>query len=131
MCKPSQYINDICADCHPRDYIKTLSKFAGESGTYEDYGEIVNEYLYECCGCGEKVWVDEQWVNRNAVTVKSLKQHSEYINREMKQLDKITDAHKYTRRLSHIMKYHKLLTDAEMISVRDILNNRMKARDLK
>ncbi|MEK4715214.1 hypothetical protein MKX62_20825 [Sporosarcina sp. FSL K6-5500] len=54
-------------ECHPQSYDKTLAKFTGESGTYEDCGEIVNEHLYECSECGLEPWVDDQWVRSNAV----------------------------------------------------------------
>lgn len=75
MRKPSQYINDICSECNPRNYDKTLSKFAGEENIVEVVGEpdySFAEYLYECCVCGEKNWVDEQWVKRNSVEVNEI-----------------------------------------------------------
>ncbi|MBO0586444.1 hypothetical protein [Sporosarcina sp. E16_8] len=67
MYMPSKHINNICMDCHPRDYVKTPSVYSGELGLYSDCGEMVNEYLYKCCECGAKAWVDEQWVNNNKI----------------------------------------------------------------
>lgn len=49
---------------------------------------------------------------------KPLHQRQLYISRKGRQLDAITDAHKYSRRLARIMRYHKLLTDAETSTIR-------------
>jgi len=69
MCSPSKYINDICTECHPRDYVKTLAEFADKVEVIEliggGEGETFNQYLYECCGCGLNSWVDECWVRSN------------------------------------------------------------------
>ncbi|MFD1205700.1 hypothetical protein ACFQ38_11375 [Sporosarcina contaminans] len=126
MCKPSKYINEICPGCHPQGYELSLAKFTGEKDIVEasNADESYIEYLYECCQCGTKVWVDEQWMKRNAVgssNVDVIHQRREYIKRKDVQLDNITDAHKYTRRLSRIMQYHKLLTDLEVLAVEKLL----------
>lgn len=124
MCKPSQYINDICNNCHPQSYEMTPSKFAGQENIVEasNPDDSYAEYLYECCQCGERVWVDEQWIKRNAVDApKTIQQRQLYINHKMGQLDTITDVHKYTRRLSRIMRYHMLLTNVESNEIKRIL----------
>ncbi|WP_277587338.1 hypothetical protein [Psychrobacillus antarcticus] len=72
MFKPSKYVNDICPGCSPQKYIKTISKFTGKSETYEDLPEA-NHHLYKCVKCGEKVWLDEQWIKNNAVEVEEKK----------------------------------------------------------
>lgn len=72
MHNPSKYINDICSDCHPQDYAKTPAEFTGEVNEIElsnenRTSEVAYEYLYKCCACGEKSWLDEQWIKNNAV----------------------------------------------------------------
>ena len=52
---------------------------------------------------------------------KTFKQRNEYIHNKMMQLDQVKDAYKHTHRLARIMKYHKLLTDVEVSSVRQKL----------
>lgn len=72
MYKTSQHIYDICYECNPQSYDMTLSKFAGQENTVEVVGNpdySFAEYLYECCECGTKVWVDDNWVKRNAVEI--------------------------------------------------------------
>lgn len=60
--------------------------------------EFINEYLYECCKCGAKVWVDEQWIKNNSVDEsqveqsKYIQQRNEYIHNKMMQLDQVKDA---------------------------------------
>lgn len=70
MYKPSKYINDICPSCHPQSYTMTLSRFAGQENNVEasNPDDSYTEYLYECCQCGERVWVEDQWVSRNAIS---------------------------------------------------------------
>lgn len=41
--------------------------------------------------------------------MKSTQRRNEYIRIKMLQLDKVTDAHRHTRRLARIMKYCELL----------------------
>lgn len=53
--------------------------------------------------------------------MKSIQRRQEYINSKIKQLDNVTDAHKYRRRLTRIMRYHKLLTDIEVAAIREII----------
>ena len=74
MCKPSQYINDICYECNPQTYDVTLAKFIGQENLVEasNPDDSFIEYLYECCLCGSRVWVDEDWVKRNAIAEESL-----------------------------------------------------------
>lgn len=69
MCKTSEYINDICHNCHPQSYEKSPSKFVGEQKIVEasNPDDSYTEYLYECFQCSERVWVDEQWVNNNKI----------------------------------------------------------------
>ena len=70
MCNPSQYINVICSECNPRTYDLTLANFVGQENIVEMVGDPDGsfiEYLYECCECSERVWIDEQWVKRNSV----------------------------------------------------------------
>lgn len=120
MYKPSQYINDICSECNPRTYDMTLAKYANQENVVEVVAEpdySFAEYLYECCQCGFKSWVDDQWVKRHTVEIKSIARRKAYINSKSFQLDQITNAHKYTRRLSRIMLYHKLLTVVEVDEV--------------
>lgn len=50
-----------------------------------------------------------------------INKRKKYIAHKSKQLDKITDAHKYTRRLSRVMLYHRLLTDLETAAARKII----------
>lgn len=45
--------------------------------------------------------------------MKSIKQRQAYIIHKSKQLDKETDAHRYTRRLARIMTYNLLLSEIE------------------
>lgn len=52
---------------------------------------------------------------------KTIQQRNEYIYSKMNQLDKVKDAHKHTRRLARIMKYHELLTDEEVSFMRQRL----------
>ena len=126
MCKPSNYINDVCNECHPQGYELSLSKFTGEKDIVEasNADESYIEYLYECCQCGARVWVDEQWMKRNAVestSVDVIHERQKYISRKGRELDAFTDAHKYSRRLARIMRYHKLLTDVEMDAARKLI----------
>lgn len=126
MFKPSEYINEICPGCHPQSYELSLAKYTGQKNIEEtsNADESYIEYLYECCQCGTKVWVDESWMKRHAVestSVEVLHQRQLYISRKGRELDAITDAHKYTRRLSRIMWYHKLLTEIEVVAIRKIL----------
>lgn len=126
MCKPSKYINEICPGCHPQGYELSLAKFTGEKNIVEasNADESYIEYLYECCQCGSKVWVDDQWVKRNAVDSmhpEVLHQRQLYISRKGRQLDSTTDAHKYSRRLARIMRYHRLLTDLEVATIMKLL----------
>lgn len=76
MNKPSEYINNICSECNPRTYDMTIAKFTGEEQVMEvvdrDGNYSFTEYLYECCECGEKNLVDDQWINRNTVTKKEV-----------------------------------------------------------
>ena len=63
-----QYINDICHNCNPHSYDMTIAKFTGQENIVEIVGNpdaSFAEYLYECCKCGTKVWVEESWVNNN------------------------------------------------------------------
>ncbi|MBG9691359.1 hypothetical protein ABD91_10775 [Lysinibacillus sphaericus] len=52
---------------------------------------------------------------------KTIQQRNEYIRSKMSQLDQVKDAHKHTHRLARIMKYHKLLTDVEVVYIRQRL----------
>ncbi|MGG2110991.1 hypothetical protein ABFY60_10795 [Lysinibacillus pakistanensis] len=52
---------------------------------------------------------------------KTIQQRNEYIHSKMNQLDQVKDAHKHTRRLARIMKYHELLTDVEVSFMRQRL----------
>lgn len=74
MHNPSKYIKNICSDCHPQVYTKTPAEFTGkvdeielsnENGT----SEVAYEYLYKCCECGEKVWLDKQWIKNNVINI--------------------------------------------------------------
>ena len=126
MCKPSKYINESCPSCHPRSCELSLAKFTGEKNIIEasNADESYIDYLYECCQCGAKVWVDNQWMKRNKVdsaSVDIIHQRRKYIKRKTSQLDNITDAHKYTQRLSRIMRYHRLLTDLEVAAVKKLI----------
>lgn len=124
MCNPSQYINEICHNCNPQSYDKTLAKFTGQEKLIEVVGspdDSYMDYLYECCKCGEQFWVDEKWVRDNAVNIKSIKRRSHYIYQKMMQLDSITDAHRYTRRLALIMTYHKLLSEIEAAEINKLV----------
>ena len=125
MFKPSKYINEICPSCHPREYVKTLAEYTGEFEVIDVEGVAdasYIEYLYKCCQCGAKVWVDEEWIRNNAAAApKTIKQRQEYISRKGRQLDAITDDHKYSHRLARIMRYHKLLTDLEMATVDNLM----------
>lgn len=53
---------------------------------------------------------------------KTIQQRNEYIHNKMKQLNQVKDAHKHTHRLARIMKYHKLLTDVEVVYMRQRLH---------
>lgn len=55
--------------------------------------------------------------------LKTISQRNEYIHNKMKQLDLVKDAHKHTLRLARIMKYHKLLTDIEVVYIRHRLHD--------
>lgn len=50
--------------------------------------------------------------------LKTLAQRNDYLTRKMKQLDKVKDARKHTKRLARIMKYHELLTKVEVADLR-------------
>lgn len=81
MCKPSQYINDICPSCHPRDCVKTLAEFMGEVKVVTNINddgskEFENEYVYACIKCGARMWVDEQWVKGNSVEADERGRHN-------------------------------------------------------
>ena len=143
MCKQvPTYIEEICPECHPQSFDKTLAKFVGE---VEEITIIVdsntkvftNKYLYECCKCGTKMWVDEQWVKNNSIDEsqveqsKTIEQRNEYIHNKMIQLDQVRDARKHTKRLARIMKYHKVLTDVEVSSMRQRLQIAFKGVPLK
>lgn len=127
MSEPSEYINDICSTCNPQTYDMTPAKYVGQENIVEVTGEpdySFVEYLYECCECGTRVWVEDDWVKRNALIakpIKQIKQRQEYIKYKGRQLDKVTNANKYTHRLSRVMLYHKLLTDIEMDYIKDNL----------
>lgn len=41
---------------------------------------------------------------------KTIEQRQAYHDRKAKELDQITDAHKYTRRLTRVIKYHGLIS---------------------
>lgn len=58
--------------------------------------------------------------------LKTIQQRNEYINLKLKQLDKITDARKHTKRLARIMKYHQLLTELEVAEMRQKLRQAFK-----
>ena len=58
--------------------------------------------------------------------LKTFAQRNEYHNLKLKQLDKITDARKHTRRLARIMKYHELLTALEVEHMRQKLKQVFK-----
>ncbi|MET4563514.1 hypothetical protein ABIA69_004734 [Lysinibacillus parviboronicapiens] len=62
---------------------------------------------------------------------KTIQQRNEYIHNKLKQLDQVKDARKHTRRLARIMKYHKLLTDVEVSSMRLRLQKAFKGVPLK
>lgn len=53
--------------------------------------------------------------------MKSIQQRKSYIDHKLTQLDKQTDAHKYTRRLARIMLYHKLLSKLEADAVNKLV----------
>lgn len=61
MCKPSKYINEICPECHPASSVKSKCEFTGE------VDEVNEEYLYQCCKCGARIWVDDQWAKEHAI----------------------------------------------------------------
>lgn len=131
MFKPSKYVNEICPCCHPHGYKLSLAKFTGEKNITEasNADESYIDYLYECCQCGAKVWVDDQWMNRNKIDSASMdviRQRKKYIKRKTSKLDAITDAHKYSRRLARIMRYHRLLTQLEVAAVKKLTNGDMK-----
>lgn len=63
--------------------------------------------------------------------LKTTSQRNEYIHKKMKQLDLVKDAHKHTRRLARIMKYHKLLTDIEVVYIRHRLHDVFRNFTLK
>ena len=126
MYEPSKFINEICPSCHPQHYILSLAKFTGEKNIEEanNADESYIDYLYECCQCGTKVWVDDSWVKCHAVessSVEVLHQRQLYIRQKGRELDAITDAHKYSRRLARIMRYHKLLTVLEVAAIKKLL----------
>ena len=50
--------------------------------------------------------------------MKTSTQRNDYLNLKMKQLDKVKDARKHTKRLARIMKYHELLTKVEVADMR-------------
>jgi len=58
--------------------------------------------------------------------LKTFAQRNEYHNLKLKQLDKIIDARKHTRRLVRIMKYHELLTALEVAHMRQKLKQVFK-----
>ncbi len=62
---------------------------------------------------------------------KTIQQRNEYIHNKMKQLDQVKDARKHTRRLARIMKYHRLLTNVEVSSIRQHLQIAFKGIPLK
>jgi len=57
---------------------------------------------------------------------KTIQQRNKYINLKLKQLDKITDARKHTKRLARTMKYHQLLTELEVAEIRQKLRQAFK-----
>lgn len=55
---------------------------------------------------------------KGRTTMKTSTQRNDYLNLKMKQLDKVKDARKHTKRLARIMKYHELLTKVEVADMR-------------
>lgn len=53
--------------------------------------------------------------------MKSIQQRKAYISHKSNQLDKQTDAHKYTRRLARVMLHHKLLSEIEATAVNKLV----------
>lgn len=87
--------NEIHLSCHSQDGIKDLTKFTDNA-------------IKETCVNGE-------------IQAAIIQQRNEYIHNKMMQLDQVKDAHKHTRRLGRIMKYHELLTDVEVSLMRQLL----------
>lgn len=52
---------------------------------------------------------------------KTIEQRQAYHDRKAKELDQITDAHKYTRRLTRVMKYHRLISELIATEVKKTL----------
>ena len=136
--KATTYIKEICPECHPQLFDKKLVKFAGKVEEItvivdRNTKEFINEYLYECCKCGAK----KQGVKNNPLDEsqveqpKSIQQRNEYIHNKMIQLDQVKEAHKHTQRLARIMKYHKVLTDVEVSSMRQHLQIAFNRRFLE
>lgn len=61
----------------------------------------------------------------------TIQQRNEYIHNKMLQLDKVKDAHKHTHRLARIMKYHELLTNVEVVLMRQRLHTVFRDTSLK
>lgn len=53
--------------------------------------------------------------------MKSIQQRKTYIAHKSAQLDNQKDAHKYTRRLTRVMLYHKLLSELEVAAVNKLV----------
>lgn len=68
MLEVPTFIKENCPKCYPRSYELIKCEFIGEKIKVDEAdGEY--EYLYQCCQCGEKIWVGTQWANEHAVDI--------------------------------------------------------------